>query len=136
MRNVLLLSAATLALAACDNPSTAPADALIGRWGGGGFELVANDRDVQVAAPCSVRLTARGPIIPYQGTRFIVSLERDRTGQLGLNAQSTGAHAISGTIAGDRITVELNSITIGGNSKRTFELVRGAPKGPELNCDA
>jgi hypothetical protein len=134
MRIFVSLILAALAVVGCKNPSTAPENALIGQWGGGGVELIANARDVQVAAPCFAHLTARGPIIPYQGNRFILSLEMNRA-ESGPSSQSTGAHALSGTIAGDRITVELTSITIGGNFKNTYELVRDEPQGYQLNCD-
>jgi hypothetical protein len=116
-------------MSGCGDSSTGPDEALIGRWGGGGIELIATERNVFVSAPCGAQLTGRGPIIPYQGQRFIISLDLTRPQGSGPNSQSTGAYALSGVISGDKINAELTAITIGGTFTQAYQLTRNAPQG-------
>jgi hypothetical protein len=126
---------AVAVLAACADSTTTPSNALIGQWGGQGVELSIDAQNVILAAPCNSHFTGRGPIIPYQGSRFIVSLTRDSDGQVGQNNQSTSAHAVSGVTNGDQLTIQFTSITIGGNFLQSYTLMRNAPKGIETGCD-
>jgi hypothetical protein len=122
-------------LIACDNSSTAPKGALIGQWGGQGIELVATTNAIILNAECAAHFSGQGPIIPYEGNRFILSLDLDRPKGSGPNSQSTAAYALSGTISGELITVKLTAITIGGTFAHDYQLIRGAPQGStQLEC--
>ena len=133
MRFVALVLA--LAVLGCGDSPTVPTNALTGQWGGQGIQLTIDAQSVSVVGPCAGSFSGRGPIIPYQGSRFIVSVARDSDGQTGLNNQSTSAHAVSGVINGDQLTIDFTSITIGGNSTRSYTLMRNAPRGFSTACD-
>jgi hypothetical protein len=68
LRTTLLLTASVM-VGACADDVLAPGDQLIGRWGGGNTELVANAEKVVIRLICS-RVDIQGPLTIGSGRNF------------------------------------------------------------------
>jgi len=118
MKRAVLLWLAFLG-AACSSDSTAPANVLVGTWGGTGLLLTANRSSVRAQFDCDVA-EFPGPLSPNSSGQFVLPGTRSP-----LNASvQIGAQGIASS---DTITIEVIRWYPGGNNSQQFTVVRGKP---------
>ena len=118
MRRAVLLYLVFLA-AACSETTAAPANVLVGRWGGAGILLTADRSTVHAVFDCDaadfsapLRLSPSGEfVLPGTASRGRASVQ-------------IGAH---GDVSGDTITIEVIRWYPGGSSSQEYTAVRDKP---------
>lgn len=130
-RRLSLVLAALVAAACSDSPPTAPAGAVIGRFGGTGVALVGTARDVQFSTVCgAIRFPKALVPDPSNGSFALGPILAP--GRAGVQ----GAVVLRGTVAGGRLDLEYRFLMPSGEGGGTrFTLTQDqAPDYSTIAC--
>jgi hypothetical protein len=111
-----LLVIAVVAFGGCNTEPTAPANALIGQWGGNRVELVSATNGVTVRFPCGA-LVGNGALVPDDAGAFAHTVRA-------VNPPSSEPLALEGTVTGNTIKFDLIAKTPNGTAAISFVVTR------------
>ena len=98
-----------LCISACSSDSTAPANTLVGRWGGSGLELTADHNVVRAQFQCDAAVFS-APLTP----------------------SGTGEFVLPGTVSVANSSVQLGARGVVSGATITLEVIRWFPTGKNV----